>query len=36
MSAAMTRDMPLRSILSFSDGAFTPEMLEDVLRRLNG
>ena len=36
MSAAMMRDMPLRSILSFSDGAFTPEMLEDVLRRLNG
>ena len=35
MMAAMMKDMPLRTAVSFSGGAFNDEKLEEALRELN-
>ncbi|NWQ41789.1 glycoside hydrolase family 3 C-terminal domain-containing protein [Bacillus sp. EB106-08-02-XG196] len=36
MMAAMMKYMPLRAMVSFSQGAFTEEMLTEMMNRLNG
>lgn len=35
MMAAMMKYMPLRALSNFSNGAFTEEMLQDMIRKLN-
>lgn len=35
MMAAMMKDLPLRAMANFSQGTFTEEMLEDIIRQLN-
>ena len=36
MMEAMMRDMPLRTMVSFSNGAVSDEKLEEILKQLNG
>lgn len=35
MMAAMIKDMPLRALMNFSQGAFAEEMLGEMIRQLN-
>jgi len=36
MMAAMMKYIPLRAIANFSQGAFTEEMLDGLIKHLNG
>lgn len=36
MMAAMMKYMPLRALVNFSQGAFTEEMLGEMIEQLNG